>query len=115
MLPQARLKIPNPGGLAGFKGLGEWQCPPPRELSAVPGSLPFRRGPLFHRLCPTVRASPFCGQTIAARRSGVRTLIFPAANRHDFEELDSGIKEGLEVHFVETYDEVFAVAFPDLN
>jgi Lon-like ATP-dependent protease len=53
-------------------------------------------------------------KTIAARRSDVDTLIFPAANRRDFEELPEYLKEGLSVHFARTFDDVFAVAFPGI-
>ncbi len=49
---------------------------------------------------------------IAARRSGVKTLIFPKENKRDFDELPAYIKKGLKVHFVDHYDEVFRVAFP---
>ena len=49
---------------------------------------------------------------IAARRSGVKTLIFPKENMRDYDELPGYIKKGLEVHFVDHYDEVFRVAFP---
>jgi ATP-dependent Lon protease len=49
---------------------------------------------------------------IAARRSGVKTLVFPKENKRDFDELPGYIKKGLEVHFVDHYDEVFRVAFP---
>ncbi len=49
---------------------------------------------------------------IAARRSGVKTLIFPRENKRDFDELPGYIKKGLQVHFVDHYDEVFRVAFP---
>jgi len=50
-------------------------------------------------------------KTIAARRSGVTCLIFPAANKTDFAELPGHLKEGLEVHFAENYDDVFDIAF----
>ncbi len=49
---------------------------------------------------------------IAARRSGVKTLIFPQENKRDFDELPAYIKKGMKVHFVDHYDEVFRVAFP---
>ena len=49
---------------------------------------------------------------IAARRSGLKTLIFPKENKRDFDELPAYIKKGLEFHFVDHYDEVFRVAFP---
>lgn len=50
-------------------------------------------------------------KTIAARRSGIKTIIFPDGNRKDFEELPAYLKKGLKVHFVHDYDDVYAVAF----
>ncbi|KAL5198551.1 hypothetical protein ABZP36_002063 [Zizania latifolia] len=50
-------------------------------------------------------------KTIAARRSAVKTIIFPAANKRDFDELAPNVKEGLEVHFVDTYNEIFDLSF----
>ena len=44
-------------------------------------------------------------------RSGVRTLIFPAENEQDWEELPDYIRENLNVHFVEHYDEIFDILF----
>ncbi|CAI9764229.1 unnamed protein product [Fraxinus pennsylvanica] len=35
-------------------------------------------------------------KTIAARRSDIKTIIFPSANRRDFDELAPNVKEGLE-------------------
>lgn len=52
---------------------------------------------------------------VAAKRSGLDTLIFPIENKRDFEELPPFLKEGVNVHFVEHYDEVFKLAFPRLN
>jgi Lon-like ATP-dependent protease len=60
-----------------------------------------------------------CGQnqvkekTIAARRSDVKTIIFPSANKRDFDELAENVKEGLDVHFVDEYNQIFDVAFGD--
>ncbi|MQM01521.1 hypothetical protein Taro_034279, partial [Colocasia esculenta] len=50
-------------------------------------------------------------KTIAARRSDVKTIIFPSANRRDFDELAANVKEGLEVHFVDNYSQIFELAF----
>ncbi|XP_078159741.1 lon protease homolog, mitochondrial-like [Carex rostrata] len=50
-------------------------------------------------------------KAIAARRSGIKTIIFPEANRRDFDELAPNVKEGLEVHFVEKYDQIYDLAF----
>lgn len=52
---------------------------------------------------------------IAARRSGLDKLIFPKDNQRDYDELPSYLKEGLTVYFFEHYDEVFEIAFPDLQ
>ncbi|KAI0214087.1 hypothetical protein LSAT2_000823 [Lamellibrachia satsuma] len=52
-------------------------------------------------------------KTIAARRVGVDCIILPAENKKDYSDLQSYITEGLEVHFVETYDEVFQIVFPN--
>ena len=48
---------------------------------------------------------------IAARRSKVNVLIFPKENLRDYDELPQYLKKGLEVHFVDKYEEVFAIAF----
>lgn len=49
---------------------------------------------------------------IAARRSKLKTLIFPKENRRDYDELPAYLKKGLKVHFVDTYDDVYDLAFP---
>ena len=48
---------------------------------------------------------------IAAKRSGAKVLIFPKENLRDYDELPEYLKNGLEVHFVDYYDEVFSIAF----
>lgn len=52
---------------------------------------------------------------IAARRSGLTALIFPKDNLRDYEELPDFLKKGLEVHFVEHFEEVFHIAFPEVE
>jgi len=47
---------------------------------------------------------------VAAKRSGAEILCFPAENRKDYEELPEYVKEGVTVHFVENYQEVFDIA-----
>ncbi|KAF3454122.1 hypothetical protein FNV43_RR04569 [Rhamnella rubrinervis] len=54
-------------------------------------------------------------KTIAARRSGVKTIIFPSANRRDFDELAANVKEGLDVHFVDNYSHIYNLAFDDVQ
>lgn len=50
---------------------------------------------------------------IAARRSGLKTLIFPKDNVRDYDELPEYLKKGLTIHYVEHYDEVFSISFPE--
>ncbi|XP_073288036.1 lon protease homolog 1, mitochondrial-like [Primulina huaijiensis] len=52
-------------------------------------------------------------KTIAARRSDVKTIVFPSANRRDFDELAPNVKEGLEVHFVDDYSQIYDLAFEE--
>ncbi|KAK1417696.1 hypothetical protein QVD17_26830 [Tagetes erecta] len=62
----------------------------------------------------TGRVLPIGGvkeKTIAARRSGVKTIIFPLANKRDFDELAENVKEGLDVHFVDDYNQIFDLVF----
>ena len=41
----------------------------------------------------------------------MKTLIFPSANKRDFDELGANVKEGLEVQFVDDYSQIFELAF----
>lgn len=62
----------------------------------------------------TGRVLPIGGlkeKLIAARRSKLEVLIFPKENQRDYDELPDYLKKDLEVHFVNTYDEVYKIAF----
>ncbi|NCZ63082.1 MAG: endopeptidase La, partial [Cellvibrionales bacterium] len=48
---------------------------------------------------------------IAARRAKIFELILPYANRADYEELPDYLQDGLIVHFVRSFREVFDVVF----
>ncbi len=64
----------------------------------------------------TGRVLPIGGvkeKVIAARQAGVKTIILPAENRKDFEEIPDYIKKGIDFIFVNTYDEVYEVAFDE--
>jgi ATP-dependent Lon protease len=50
-------------------------------------------------------------KTIAARRAGLKVLIFPEGNRKDVEELADYLKEGLEFRFARDYRQVFDWVF----
>ncbi|CAH2242615.1 jg2453 [Pararge aegeria aegeria] len=46
-----------------------------------------------------------------AKRVGVTCVILPEENRRDFDDLPSFIREGIDVHFVNEYEDVFKIAF----
>lgn len=52
-------------------------------------------------------------KTIAAKRSGVKTLIFPQANLPDWEELPANVKEGVTGIPAAWYEDVYRVVFGD--
>lgn len=54
-------------------------------------------------------------KAVAARRSGAKTIIFPADNTSDWLELPDNIKEGLEGRPAAWYSDVFDLAFHDLD
>lgn len=51
-------------------------------------------------------------KTIAARRAGVTCIILPSENRKDFSDLPDYISQGLEVHFVDHYSQIYPIVFP---
>jgi len=54
-------------------------------------------------------------KTMAAVREGLTTLIFPKENKKDVERLPDYIKANVKFHFVETYDQVFKIAYPKIS
>jgi len=54
-------------------------------------------------------------KTIAAKRSGATTILFPKGNLAEWEEIPGNIKEGIEGKAIETYDEAYNFLFKDLD
>ncbi|KAL5113524.1 ATP-dependent Lon protease pim1 [Pleosporales sp. CAS-2024a] len=54
-------------------------------------------------------------KTVAARRAGAKTVIFPQDNMSDWLELPENIKEGIEGKPVTWYSDVFKIVFPDVD
>lgn len=50
-------------------------------------------------------------KTIAAKRENVNCLILPDENKKDFNELPKFITDGIEVHFVSYYKDIFNIVF----
>jgi ATP-dependent Lon protease len=83
-------------------------------LSMILGKSVMKRLGMTGELTLTGHVLPIGGvkeKTIAARRTGLKTLLFPEENRKDFEELPDYLKDGLTVHFANTYPDVYRVAF----
>ena len=51
-------------------------------------------------------------KTLAARRLGIKTIILPAMNEVDLDELPEDARKDMTFHPVSTLDEALAVAFP---
>lgn len=47
----------------------------------------------------------------AAKRSGVTCVILPFENKKDYDDLPGFIKDGVEVHFVNNYKEIYDIVF----
>lgn len=47
---------------------------------------------------------------IAAKRAGMKTLIFPEGNRKDVGELHSYLTDGLNIHYAREFDDVYRLA-----
>jgi len=61
----------------------------------------------------TGRVLPIGGvkeKVLGAQRAGIERIILPAENRGDVEELGESIREAAKFHFVETFDDVLAIA-----
>ncbi len=83
-------------------------------VSMMTGKIVKEKLGMTGELTLTGRVLPIGGlkeKAIAARRTGLKTLVFPEDNRTDFEDLPDYLKEGLEVHFVKTFDDVYQVVF----
>merc|ERR1719478_1744301 len=52
-------------------------------------------------------------KTIAAKRSGIDTIILPVDNKKDFDELPDYIQDGIAVHYADYYRDVYDLAFGD--
>ena len=61
----------------------------------------------------TGRVYPIGGvreKIVAAKRSGLKTIILPRANERDWDELPEHLKKGYQVHFADKLDEVLSIA-----
>ena len=82
--------------------------------SMVTGKIIRKRMAMTGELSLTGLVMPIGGvkeKTIAARRAGVKMLIFPSENKKDFDELPEHIRKGLNPHFVDSFEAVIDLCF----
>eukprot|EP00397_Hematodinium_sp_SG-2012_P005148 GEMP01005166.1.p1 GENE.GEMP01005166.1~~GEMP01005166.1.p1 ORF type:complete len:910 (+),score=202.50 GEMP01005166.1:308-3037(+) len=53
-------------------------------------------------------------KTIAAKRENANILIFPKSNERDFVELKDYLKTNITTHFVENFEDVIRIVWPEL-
>ena len=85
------------------------------SLLSLALDLPPQRLAMTGELTLTGRVLPVGGikeKMLAARRDKQTTVILPAENRKDWDELQDVVKAGLDVTFVTTFEEVFMSVFP---
>ncbi|MBE5868715.1 MAG: endopeptidase La [Lachnospiraceae bacterium] len=78
-------------------------------LSAITGIPVYARVAMTGEITLRGRVLPIGGlkeKILAAKKAGISTVLVPAENRKDVEEISREIKSGLEILFVETMTEV---------
>lgn len=48
---------------------------------------------------------------LAAKRAGIKTILLPVDNEKDWVDLEDEVKNGVDIKFATTYDDVYQVAF----
>ena len=85
-------------------------------LSLIQGKPVKKKLGMTGELSLTGRVLPIGGvkeKTIAARRAGLKSLIFPYENKKDYDDLPDYLREGVEAQFVKDYPEVYKIAFAE--
>jgi ATP-dependent Lon protease len=83
-------------------------------VSRATGKSPRAGFAMTGELTLTGRVYPVGGireKLLAAKRQKIKQVILPEANRRDWEEVPEYIRRGIEVHFVETFQEVVELVF----
>ena len=83
-------------------------------LSLATGKKPKARIGMTGELSLTGQVLPIGGvreKLIAAKRQGLKTVLLPAANEAQFDEVPEHVKKGLTVHFVAQYEEIPGIVF----
>ena len=83
-------------------------------VSRATGKKPRSGFAMTGELTLTGRVYPVGGireKLLAAKRQKLKQVILPTANRRDYEEIPEHIRRGIQVHFVERFDDVVDLIF----
>jgi len=83
-------------------------------LSLARGKAPKRGFAMTGELTLTGAVYPVGGiqeKLLAARRIGIKDIVLPAANEKDLDEIPEVVKDGLNIRFVATFEQVVAIVF----
>lgn len=83
-------------------------------ISAATGRALPKSWAMTGELTLTSRVLPVGGikeKVIAAHRAGVRSVILPALNEKDYNDIHQPAREGMTAHFVSDYSEVYRLLF----
>ena len=53
-------------------------------------------------------------KVLAAKREGLSQILLPLSNKTDVDEFKDYIKEGMQFHYVNHYDQAIKILFPRL-
>ena len=53
-------------------------------------------------------------KVLAAKRENLGNVIIPVENKEDAERLDDEVKDGVNFHYAENYEEVYKILFPEV-
>ncbi|MFL6417450.1 MAG: endopeptidase La [Bryobacteraceae bacterium] len=54
-------------------------------------------------------------KVLAARRSGIRRVVLPQANKKDLRDLPDHVRQEMQFHFVDRVEEVLSLVIPNIN
>jgi ATP-dependent Lon protease len=85
-------------------------------LSLIRGKIVTQRLVMTGELSLTGLILPIGGlkeKTIAARRNRAKHIVIPKQNERDLDLIPDYVRNGIEFHLVERFEEVLALALPD--
>jgi ATP-dependent Lon protease len=85
-------------------------------LSLALGVAPRRAHAMTGELSLTGKVHPIGGvkeKLMSAKHAGIELVVLPRQNQRDVDELKPYVIEGLDIHYADSYDEVFELIFPE--